>query len=120
VKSILQRGKKTHRIDRRETSTLTRQLRRHDTDRRAAADAGRGDADIEPGLSDARDYTSPGFLVPPGRVIHLRHLTSSNGPPTAELRHPSRFTEIAISIRLLSDHAPKTYVNTQRCKSCES
>jgi hypothetical protein len=59
---------------------------------------------------ESRDQNAPGFLVPPGRVIHLRHLTSRDGPPTAEFCHPSRFTEIAISIRLLADHMPKTYL----------
>jgi len=84
-----------------------RPSRAEDVTTDAWADA---DADDEEG-GESRDQTAPGFLVPPGRVIHLRHLTSSDGPPTAEFRHPTRFTEIAISIRLMADHMPKTYLS---------
>jgi hypothetical protein len=41
-------------------------------------------------------------------VIHLRHLTSDSGP-TAEARHPTAFTEIPISTRMMADHVPMVY-----------
>ena len=57
---------------------------------------------------ELRDHFASDFLVQPGFVIHLRHLTSENGP-TAEARHPTAFTEIPISTRMMADHVPMVY-----------
>ena len=57
---------------------------------------------------ELRDHSASDFLVLPGRVIHLRRLSSSAGP-TAEFRHPTAFTEIPISTRMMSDHVPMVY-----------
>jgi hypothetical protein len=57
---------------------------------------------------ELRDHYASDFLVQPGFVIHLRHLTSDEGP-TAEARHPTAFTEIPISTRMMADHVPMVY-----------
>ena len=57
---------------------------------------------------ELRDHFASDFLVQPGFVIHLRHLTSDHGP-TAEARHPTAFTEIPISTRMMADHVPMVY-----------
>ena len=65
------------------------------------------DVSGERGL-ELRDHFASDFLVQPGFVIHLRHLTSDSGP-TAEARHPTAFTEIPISTRMMADHVPMVY-----------
>ena len=65
------------------------------------------DVSGERGL-ELRDHFASDFLVQPGFVIHLRHLTSDAGP-TAEARHPTAFTEIPISTRMMADHVPMVY-----------
>jgi hypothetical protein len=57
---------------------------------------------------ELRDHAASDFLVQPGLVIHLRHLSSEDGP-TAEVRHPTAFTEIPISTRMMTDHVPMVY-----------
>ena len=57
---------------------------------------------------ELRDHRAVDFLVQPGVVVHLRHLTSENGP-TAEVRHPTAFTEIPMSSRMMLDHVPSVY-----------
>ena len=57
---------------------------------------------------ELRDHGAVDFLVQPGVVVHLRHLTSENGP-TAEVRHPTAFTEIPMSSRMMLDHVPSVY-----------
>ena len=57
---------------------------------------------------ELRDHAASDFLVQPGLVIHLRHLSSEDGP-TAEARHPTAFTEIPISTRMMTDHVPMVY-----------
>ena len=57
---------------------------------------------------ELRDHAASDFLVQPGLVIHLGHLGSEDGP-TAEARHPTAFTEIPISTRMMTDHVPMVY-----------
>lgn len=57
---------------------------------------------------ELRDHRAVDFLVQPGVVVHLRHLTSEDGP-TAEVRHPTAFTEIPMSSRMMLDHVPSVY-----------
>ena len=59
---------------------------------------------------ELRDHGASDFLVQPGTVIHLRHLSSADGP-TAEERHPTAFTEIPLSIRMMMDHVPMVYMS---------
>jgi len=63
---------------------------------------------------ELRDHFASDFLVQPGRVIHLRHLTSAFGP-TAETKHPTAFTEIPISTRMMADHVPMVYQSAIEC-----
>ena len=57
---------------------------------------------------ELRDHHASDFLTQPGLVIHLRHLTDLNGP-TAEFKHPTAFSEIPISTRMMADHVPMVY-----------
>jgi len=47
-------------------------------------------------------------LLPAGRCLHLRHLTSQAGP-SCEERHPLAFSDVRLGARMLSDHRPSVY-----------
>ncbi|QDZ19310.1 putative lipase [Chloropicon primus] len=67
---------------------------------------------------ELRNHSSSSFMVPPGRVIHLRHLNSESGPG-AEGRHPTAFTQIHLSPRMFLDHFPTIYTSVlhRLCKT---
>ena len=60
------------------------------------------------GDHELRDFAADNFMVVPGRVVHLRHLTSADPThPTAEVREPTAFSEIKLSLpRMFTDHTP--------------
>eukprot|EP00238_Polyblepharides_amylifera_P011409 CAMPEP_0196574638 /NCGR_PEP_ID=MMETSP1081-20130531/4317_1 /TAXON_ID=36882 /ORGANISM="Pyramimonas amylifera, Strain CCMP720" /LENGTH=950 /DNA_ID=CAMNT_0041892729 /DNA_START=248 /DNA_END=3100 /DNA_ORIENTATION=+ len=60
--------------------------------------------------TELRNLNRNDFLCLPGRVLHMRHLTSKK--PTIEVRHTTAFSEIPLSTRMMSDHMPIAYVNT--------
>ena len=59
---------------------------------------------------ELRNHSSSSFMVPPGRVIHLRHLNAESGP-VSEIRHPTAFTQIQLSPRMFLDHFPTIYTS---------
>ena len=59
---------------------------------------------------ELRNHSSSSFMVPPGTVIHLRHLNSEAGP-VSEVRHPTAFTQIHLSPRMFLDHFPTIYTS---------
>ena len=67
------------------------------------------------GDHELRDFAADNFMVVPGRVVHLRHLTSADpSHPTAEVREPTAFSEIKLSLpRMFTDHTPLS-VSTAR------
>lgn len=67
------------------------------------------------GDHELRDFAADNFMVVPGRVVHLRHLTSDDpSHPTAEVREPTAFSEIKLSLpRMFTDHTPLS-VSTAR------
>ena len=59
---------------------------------------------------ELRDFRDEEFLVIPGLVVHLRHVTSAQGP-TAEVRDPTAFSEIRLTLpRMFTDHMPLEYL----------
>jgi hypothetical protein len=56
---------------------------------------------------ELRDHSGSDFLVQPGRVIHLRRLSSQR--PVAQSKHPTAFTDIPLSTRMMTDHIPMVY-----------
>lgn len=56
---------------------------------------------------ELRDHAATDFMVQPGRVIHFKHLRSS--APTAELKHPTAFTDVTLDPYMMLDHIPGTY-----------
>ena len=57
-------------------------------------------------------------MVPPGKVVHLRHLNAEAGP-MSEVRHPTAFTQIHLSPRMFLDHFPTIYTSVlhRLCKA---
>jgi chromatin remodeling complex protein RSC6 len=56
---------------------------------------------------ELRDHSGSDFLVQPGRVIHLRRLSSQR--PVAQPKHATAFTDIPLSTRMMTDHIPMVY-----------
>ena len=56
---------------------------------------------------ELRDHSGSDFLVQPGRVIHLRRLSSQC--PVAQPRHATAFADIPLSTRMMTDHIPMVY-----------
>ena len=86
----------------------------------AITGAGNGEVDLDRSTNDfeLRNHSSSSFMVPPGRVVHLRHLNSERGP-VSELRHPTAFTQIHLSPRMFLDHFPTIYTSVlhRLCKA---
>jgi hypothetical protein len=73
---------------------------------------GNGSASMEENSNEfeLRNHSSSSFMVPPGRVVHLRHLNAEAGP-ISEVRHPTAFTQIHLSPRMFLDHFPTIYTS---------
>ena len=80
---------------------------------RAAADDGLSepvDASLwRRGSVELRNLKAPETLCPAGRCIHLRRLSSRR--PQAQQRSPAAFTDIRLSVRMLTDHVPSVYAH---------
>ena len=76
-------------------------LKRRDSDQTSWQDLG-----DQSGL-ELRDHSGSDFLVQPGRVIHLRRLSSQR--PVAQSKHATAFTDIPLSTRMMTDHIPMVY-----------
>ena len=61
------------------------------------------------GSVELRDLRAPELLCPAGRCIHLRRLSSRR--PQAQQRSPAAFTDIRLSVRMLTDHVPSVYAH---------
>ena len=76
-------------------------LKKRDSDQTSWQDLG-----DQSGL-ELRDHSGSDFLVQPGRVIHLRRLSSQR--PVAQSKHATAFTDIPLSTRMMTDHIPMVY-----------
>ena len=61
------------------------------------------------GAVELRNLRAPELLCPAGRCIHLRRLSSRR--PQAQQRSPAAFTDIRLSVRMLTDHVPSVYAH---------
>jgi hypothetical protein len=61
------------------------------------------------GSVELRNLRSPELLCPAGRCIHLRRLSSRR--PQAQQRSPAAFTDIRLSVRMMTDHVPSVYAH---------